>query len=74
MKQPPIRRVPALPRFLRQHNVYLGIYPKIGAARRIAPHLDAGRNASHSFRVFCAGGDALLVPPVRGRAMRLRRP
>lgn len=57
----------ALHRYLRQHNIYPGTYPKIEAARLIAPHLEVERNASHSFRAFCGGVEALLAHGHRAR-------
>ncbi len=51
----------ALHRFLRKHRVYRGSYPKIEAARKIAPHMDAARNRSPSFRAFTSGVEALLT-------------
>jgi len=51
----------ALHRFLKQHGVYKSSYPKIEAARRIAPRLDLNANRSHSFRVFVDGVEALLA-------------
>ncbi len=49
-----------LHRFLRRHGIYRNHYPKIDASRKIAPHLDPGRNQSRSFRQFCRGVEALL--------------
>lgn len=51
----------ALHRFLKQHGVYKSSYPKIEAARRIAPRLDLNANRSRSFRVFVDGVEALLA-------------
>lgn len=51
----------ALHRFLKKHGVYKSSYPKIEAARRIAPRLDLNANRSHSFRVFVDGVEALLA-------------
>lgn len=51
----------ALHRFLKRHGIYKSSYPKIEAARKIAPHLDITRNRSTSFRKFCTGVEALLV-------------
>jgi len=51
----------ALHRFLKRHGVYKSTYPKIDAARRIAPHLNLEQNRSRSFRVFVAGVEALLT-------------
>lgn len=50
----------ALHRFLRKHGVYKSTYPKIDAARRIAPHLHLEQNRSRSFQVFISGMEALL--------------
>ncbi len=49
-----------LHRFLKQHGIYRSSYPKIEAARKIAPHLDPAHNLSRSFRVFCSGIEACL--------------
>jgi len=49
-----------LHRFLKKHGIYRGTYPKIEAARKIAPHVDPARNCSPSFRQFCDGVEALL--------------
>lgn len=49
-----------LHRFLKKHGIYRGSFPKIEAARRIAPHVDPARNCSPSFRQFCSGVEALL--------------
>ncbi len=51
----------ALHRFLKRHGIYKSSYPKIDAARRIAPKLDLQANRSHSFQVFVQGVEALLV-------------
>lgn len=51
----------ALHRFLRKNGIYKGSYPKIDAARRIAPKLDLHANRSRSFRVFLDGVEALLA-------------
>lgn len=51
----------ALHRFLKRHGIYKSSFPKIDAARRIAPHLDINRNRSRSFRVFVDGLEALLA-------------
>ena len=50
----------ALHRFLKSHGIYKSSYPKIDAARRIAPKLDPQANRSPSFRVFVQGIEALL--------------
>jgi hypothetical protein len=50
-----------LHRFLKAHGIYRNSYPKIeAAARKIAPHIDVGRNRSPSFQQFCVGLEALL--------------
>lgn len=51
----------ALHRFLKRHGIYKSSYPKIDAARRIAPNLDLQANRSPSFRVFVQGVEALLA-------------
>lgn len=51
----------ALHRFLRKHGIYRSSYPKIDAARKIAPHLDIDKNRSASFRHFRTGIEALLA-------------
>jgi hypothetical protein len=51
----------ALHRFLKKHGIYKSSYPKIDAARRIAPKLDVQANRSHSFQVFVRGVEALLA-------------
>jgi hypothetical protein len=51
----------ALHRFLKKHGVYRSSYPKIDAARRIAPNLRIQTNRSRSFQVFVNGVEALLV-------------
>ncbi|WP_291511925.1 DUF4276 family protein [Acidithiobacillus sp.] len=51
----------ALHRFLKKHGVYKSSYPKIDAARRIAPNLRIQTNRSRSFQVFVKGVEALLV-------------
>lgn len=51
----------ALHRFLKKHGIYKRSYPKIDAARRIAPKLDVHANRSRSFRVFVQGVEALLA-------------
>jgi hypothetical protein len=51
----------ALHRFLKKHGIYRSCYPKIEAARRIAPKLDLQANRSRSFRVFVQGVEALLM-------------
>jgi hypothetical protein len=49
-----------LHRFLKKNGIYRSSYPKIDAARKIAPHIDPDRNRSRSFRQFCSGVEALL--------------
>lgn len=49
-----------LHRFLKKNGIYRNSYPKIEAARKIAPHIDPGRNRSVSFRQFRLGVEALL--------------
>lgn len=51
----------ALHRFLKKHGIYKSSYPKIDAARRIAPRLDLQANRSRSFQVFVQGVEALLT-------------
>lgn len=51
----------ALHRFLKRHGIYKSSYPKIDAARRIAPNLDPQANRSPSFRIFVQGVEALLA-------------
>lgn len=50
----------ALHRFLKRHGIYKNSYPKIDAARRIAPHMNPDQNRSPSFNCFKAGLEALL--------------
>lgn len=50
-----------LHRYLKKHGIYKSSFPKIDAARRIAPHLDIQRNRSRSFRAFVEGMEALLT-------------
>lgn len=49
-----------LHRFLKKHGIFRNSYPKIEAARKIAPHIDLARNRSPSFRQFCIGVEVLL--------------
>ncbi|WP_405225986.1 DUF4276 family protein [Lentisalinibacter sediminis] len=51
----------ALHRFLKKHGIYRSSYPKIDAARRIAPNLDLQANRSRSFHMFVSGVEALLA-------------
>ncbi len=51
----------ALHRLLKKHGIYRSYYPKIDAARRIAPKLNPHTNRSRSFQVFVQGVEALLV-------------
>ena len=48
-------------RLLKRHGVYRDFYPKIDAARRIAPHMNVADNRSTSFRVFRSGMESLLA-------------
>ena len=50
----------ALHRFLKRHGIYKGAFPKIEAARRIAPHMDIAANRSRSFQTFASGIEAIL--------------
>jgi hypothetical protein len=50
----------ALHRFLKKQGIYKNSYPKIEAARRIAPHMNPDQNSSPSFNSFKAGLEALL--------------
>jgi hypothetical protein len=51
----------ALHRFLKRHGIYRKSFPKIDAARRIAPHMNLAQNRSASFRQFIAGVEAILA-------------
>jgi len=51
----------ALHRFLKKHGIYRSSFPKIDAARRIAPNLNIQANRSRSFQVFFCGVEALLA-------------
>ena len=51
----------ALHRFLKKHGIYKSSFPKIDAARRIAPHMEVTANRSKSFQVFISGMDAILA-------------
>lgn len=51
----------ALHRFLKKHGIYKSSFPKIDAARRIAPHMDIQQNRSRSFQIFVDGIEALLT-------------
>ena len=51
----------ALHRFLKKHDIYKSSFPKIDAARRIAPHMNVEQNRSRSFQVFVDGIEALLA-------------
>lgn len=51
----------ALHRFLKKHGIYKSSFPKIDAARHIAPHLKVEQNNSRSFQVFVSGMEALLA-------------
>jgi len=50
----------ALHRFLKRHGIYKSGFPKIDAARRIAPHLEIAANRSKSFQAFISGMKAIL--------------
>ena len=50
-----------LHRFLKKHGVYKNSFPKIDAARRIAPHMEIMANRSKSFQVFVSGMEAMLT-------------
>ncbi|HPE69204.1 MAG TPA: DUF4276 family protein [Thermotogota bacterium] len=50
-----------LHRFLKQNRIYPKSFPKIDAARKIAPYMDPARNRSRSFRIFCQGVEACLA-------------
>ena len=50
----------ALHRFLKKHGIYKSGFPKIDAARRIAPHMDVAANRSKSFQTFASGVEAIL--------------
>ncbi len=49
-----------LHRFLKRHRIYRKSYPKIEAARKIAKHMEPGRNRSRSFQGFLQGVEACL--------------
>ena len=49
-----------LHRFLKRNGIYKNSFPKIDAARRIAPHMDPEQNRSRSFQVFRQGLEACL--------------
>lgn len=51
----------SLHRFLKKHGIYKSSFPKIDAARRIAPHLEIERSRSRSFQAFVTGMEALLT-------------
>jgi hypothetical protein len=51
----------ALHRFLKKYGIYRSSFPKMDAARRIAPHLDIAANRSKSFQVFISGMEAMLA-------------
>jgi hypothetical protein len=50
-----------LHRFLKKHGIYRKSFPKIDAARRIAPHMNFAANRSESFGQFVAGIEAILA-------------
>lgn len=45
----------ALHRYLKNNGIYKNGFPKIDAARRIAPHMNVADNRSLSFRTFVSG-------------------
>lgn len=49
-----------LHRFLKRNGIYRKSYPKIEAARKIAKHMEPGRNRSRSFHNFLQGVEACL--------------
>lgn len=49
-----------LHRFLKSHGIYRSSYPKIDAARRIAPNMDIWGNRSPSFQIFIQGVESLF--------------
>jgi hypothetical protein len=51
----------ALHRFLTSHGIYKSGFPKIDAARRIAPHMETAGNRSKSFQTFVSGLEAMLA-------------
>lgn len=51
----------ALHRFLKKHGIYKSSFPKVDAARRIAPHMDIAANQSKSFQVFIRGIQSALT-------------
>ncbi|MGL1832262.1 DUF4276 family protein [Rhodocyclaceae bacterium SMB388] len=51
----------ALHRFLKKYGIYKSSFPKIDAARRIAPHMHIEQNRSRSLQVFVDGMEALLT-------------
>jgi len=50
----------ALHRFLKKRGIYTSSFPKIDAARRIAPHMEIAVNRSRSFQTFISGMDAMF--------------
>jgi len=44
-----------LHKFMKKHGLYRNGFPKIDAARRIAPHMDIHNNRAASFRQFVSG-------------------
>lgn len=50
----------ALERVLQRAGYYRTGIAKVEVARRVAEHMDPGRNRSHSFGVFCTGLQALV--------------
>ncbi|MCL2830444.1 MAG: DUF4276 family protein [Betaproteobacteria bacterium] len=51
----------SLHRFLKKNGIYKSNFPKIDAARRIAPHMELAVNRSGSFRNFISGVEAILT-------------
>jgi len=51
----------ALHKFLKRQGIYRNNYPKIEAARRIAPHMDIHNNRSKSFQIFISGIKPVLA-------------
>jgi len=51
----------ALHRFLKKRGLYKNSFPKIDAARKIAPHMDIHSNRSASFRQFISGMKMVLA-------------
>ena len=51
----------ALHRFLKKNGIYKNSFPKIEAARRIAPHMEIAANRSTGFQAFVSGLEAILA-------------